>query len=413
MPARCQGRCSVRKVLLLCLALLGAGHPSLRADVFRFSYTRGEKYRIVSQVRETVDVNGRFSHESEILDRIAVTVTETRADSGNHDVLYQTSERASGSAGIYDWSEEYQSRFWRDGRGAYTIDASWFMPMVRNVPWFPEGDVHPGDTWTAPGSEVHDFRQNFGIAKPFAFPITVSYAYAANEEREGRDCAVFTIDYEMFHRIEAVPDPDARMYPVRVAGYSKQKLWWDRAGGRPLFDSESFDFVFTFNTGDEVEYTGESEGRLVGAPSLDKPRVAGEIRKQLDEQQVPGVTVAPSEEGVTITLENVNFPPNSDALLPAEQEKLRRIAEILKKYPERDIAVAGFTARAPGYTEEDYRSLSERRARAAASFLLSEGARRADQITVKGRGAGSPIGDNSTEQGRSRNRRVEITILEN
>lgn len=403
----------MRRVLFLCFAVLAVGQPGLRADVFRFAYTRGEKYRIVSQVHESVFVNGQFSHKSDILDRIAVTVSDTRADSGNHDVLYQTSERAYGSQDVYDWSEEYQSRFWRDGRGAYTIDPSFFMPMVRNVPLFPEGDVRPGDTWTAPGSEVHDFRQNFGVEKPFGFPITVSYTYTGNEDREGSACAVFAVDYEIFHPVGTPPEGGARMYPVRVAGYSKQKLWWELAGKRPLFDSESFDFVFTFNTGDEVEYRGESEGRLIAAAPLDKPRIAGEIQKQLDAQQMPGVTVAPSDEGVTITLENVNFPPNSDTLLPAEQEKLRRIAEILRKYPERDIAVTGFTARAPGYTEEDYQALSEKRARAAASFLLSEGARRADQITARGRGAGSPIGDNSTEEGRRKNRRVEITILEN
>ncbi len=85
----------------------------------------------------------------------------------------------------------------------------------------------------------------------------------------------------------------------------------------------------------------------------------------------------------------------------------------MKQYPDRDIAVSGFTARAPGYTEEDYQALSEKRARAAAKFLLGQGARRADQITVRGRGADSPIGDNSTEDGRRKNRRVEITILEN
>ena len=116
-----------------------------------------------------------------------------------------------------------------------------------------------------------------------------------------------------------------------------------------MFYQETFDFVFSFNTGDEVEFMGNADGTPHrNAQPLDRAHVAGDIQKQIDAQHIPGVTVQPTDQGVTITLENVNFPPNSDTLLPAEQDKLRRIAEILKKYPDRDIAVAGYTARAPG-----------------------------------------------------------------
>lgn len=414
MTARCQGT-SLPPVgwiaAALCLVFAAAA-PGLRADVFRFGYTKGEKYRIVSQVHESVYVNGRFSHDSDILDRISVSVTDTRDGAGDHSVVYQTSERAYGSQDVYEWSEEYTSEFWRDARGTYTIDPSYFMPTVRDVPLFPERDLKPGDTWTEPGNEVHDFRANFGIPDPFTFPITVRYSYAGNEDRDGVACAVFTIDYEIFNRVPSAPR-GARRYPVRVAGESHQKFWWDIAGKRPFLDQEKFDFVFTLNTGDEVEFVGTSEGRLIAAAPLDRQGMAGDIQKQLDQQQIPGVSVAPTEEGVTITLENVNFPPNSDTLLPAEQDKLRRIAGILKKYPDRDIAVTGYTARAPGYTEEDYQALSEQRARAAARFLVDQGARRAQQVTTRGMGAQNPVGDNSNEEGRRKNRRVEITILEN
>jgi outer membrane protein OmpA-like peptidoglycan-associated protein len=401
-----------KALFLCCIALLTCGSAA-SADVFRFAYTKGERYRIVSRVSESVYVNGRFSHKSDILDRIAVIVTDTTPDAGAHDVVFQTSERAFGSDGAYAWSEEYRSVFWRDIRGAYTIDQSYFMPMVRDVPLFPEGDISPGDTWVAACSEVHDFRANFGVEKPVQFPITVSYRYTGRENHGGVDCAVFTIDYEVFHPVSVPADPSAAMIPVRVAGYSHQTFWWDIAAGRPLDDTESFDFIYTFTTGDEAEYRGSSEGHLVEAAPMDRGRIADDIQKRLDEQKIPGVTVKPTDQGVTITLENVNVPPNSDQLLRSEQEKLRRIAEILRAYPERDIAVSGFTARAPGYTEDDYQALSEKRARAVAGFLLSIGARRADQVTVRGMGAGSPVGDNSTEEGRSRNRRVEITLLEN
>jgi len=402
----------LRRILFLCWAGLALVTAALSADVFRFAYTKGEKYRILSQVHESVYVNGRFSHDADILNKIAVAVTDTRTDAGYHDVLFQTSERSYGSRATYEWSEEYPSQFWRDSRGAYTIDPSYFMPVVRDVPLFPEGDVPQGGTWTAKGSEAHDFRENFGLQEPFQFPITASYTYAGRETREGIECAVITIDYEVFHKADA-PGGAVRMYPTRVVGESHQRYWWDLAGRRPIFYQERFDFVFSFNTGDDFEFLGNADGRLIQSPPLDRAHVAQDIQNQIDAQHMPDVTVQPTDQGVKITLENVNFPPNSDTLLPAEQEKLRRIAEVLKKYQDRDIAITGHTARAPGYTDDDYQKLSDQRAQAAANFLLSIGARRAEQITARGMGARVPLGDNATEEGRRMNRRVEITILEN
>src|SRR5689334_20809655 len=139
-----------KRLALLAAALL-LGSVSLPADVFRFAYTRGEKYRILSQVHESVYVNGRFDHEGDILNKIAVSVTDTKGDAGYHVVDFQTSERSIGSTNTYEWSEEYPSEFWQDGRGAMTIDPSYFMPVVRNVPVFPDGNVAVGDSWSAPG----------------------------------------------------------------------------------------------------------------------------------------------------------------------------------------------------------------------------------------------------------------------
>jgi outer membrane protein OmpA-like peptidoglycan-associated protein len=400
------------KRIFLIAAVMAVATASINADVFRFAYTKGEKYRILSQVHESVTVNGRFDHDVDILNKIAVAVTDTKGDSGYNIVDFQTSERSYGSRDTYEWSEQYSSEFWRDGRGAYTIDPSYFMPVVRNVPLFPEGDVPLGGSWSAPGTESHDFRTNFGITDPFQFPITANYTYAGNVTRNGIACALLTIDYEIFHPVTA-QHGTTRMSPTRVAGYSHQKYWWDIADRKPIYYEESFDFLFSFNTGDEVEFKGDANGELVASAPLDRTGVAGDIQRQLDAQPIPGVSVQPTDQGVTITLDNVNFPPNSDQLLPAEQDKLRRIAEILRKYPDRDISVTGFTARAPGYTEKDYQDLSEQRANAAANFLLSTGAVTARRMTARGMGASSPIGDNSTEAGMRKNRRVEITILEN
>ena len=217
----------------------------------------------------------------------------------------------------------------------------------------------------------------------------MSYTYLRDEVRNGIDCAVIGISYTVFHKLTAVPRT-TRTYPVRIAGTSSQTLWWDKAAGRELAYTETFDFLFTLATGDEVEYVGESSGELIEAKPLDRAAAAAAIRDELERQKVEGASVRSDELGVTITLENVNFQPNSDALLPAEQEKLRRIAAILANYPDRDIAVTGHTAGVPATPRQQHQELSELRAKAVGDFLLSLGARSAGQITTRGMGAGVP-----------------------
>ena len=402
----------MRKTLVLALLAAALAGASARADVFRFGYTKGEKYRILSAVHESVIVNGRFSHEADILNKIAVEVTDTRGDSGLHSALFQTSERAYGSRSTYAWSEDYASTFWRDGRGLYDIDPSFFMPVVRDVPLFPEGDLRVGATWVGQGYEVHDLRRSFGVEKPFRYPITVNHTYLRNEPRNGINCAVFAIAYTVFHKVPTAPRT-SNTWPVRIAGGSVQTYWWDIANRRPVYDEEEFDFIFTLASGDEVEYSGDSRGELIEAAPLDREKVAEEIGREIRRQGLEGVSVTPEAEGVTISIDNVNFPPNSDSLMPREREKLTRIAEILRKYPDRDILVTGHTARASGYTERDYQELSEKRAGAVGDYLLSLGVRRPEQMTMRGMGARQPIGDNATEEGMKKNRRVQITILEN
>ena len=136
-----------------------------------------------------------------------------------------------------------------------------------------------------------------------------------------------------------------------------------------------------------------------------------EIEKDIRELGIPDTEVRKDELGVTLTLENIQFPPDSAVLVTAEREKLDRIGEILKKYPDRDILITGHTALAG--TAEGRRKLSEERASAVGSYLLQNDVRPRDRMIYRGRGAEVPAADNSTEEGKRKNRRVEITIMEN
>ena len=379
------------------------------AEKFAFRYQIDDRYRVLSQVDEVVYVNDVFSHRADILNRISIRVQDVADGAGRLEAQFQTSERAYGSGSVYEWAEEYASVFWRDERGAYDIGAEYFMPVVRGVPRFPDRDISEGDTWAAEGEEVHDLRANFGIPRAFHFPISVSYQYLGKVERDGMELDLISISYTVFHRSAFIPGAD--LYPTRISGVSIQNLYWDNILGRPYAYDEEFDFVFDLSSGDSVEYVGTAEATIVESTRMQKDEVAEEIRRKLEDEDIADAEVTVTEEGVMVTLENIQFLPDSAVLRESEVEKIRVIAEILKLHPERDILVTGHTALAG--TAEGRQRLSEERARAVGDRLLGFGAKTADQVVTRGLAAEMPIASNSTEEGRRRNRRVEITILEN
>ncbi len=385
---------------------------SLMAETFRFKYVKDEKYRLITEVNEEVYVNGVRSHQANILNKVAVDTLAVRNETGLLSATFLTSERSYGVQTSFSLSEEYESLFWRDRLGRYDIGEAYFMPVVRNVPTFPEEDISPGTSWNATGEEAHDLRRSFAIEKPVRFPMDVRYTYIGSEEIEGRRLEVISIEYEVLHRLEGMRSREATV-PVLIEGKSEQTYYWDSEKGKPRSYSEEFNFVFYLSDGQTVEYIGSAEGLLLESAELDREQVAEDIARQLEERGVEDTTVIAEEEGVTLNLQNIQFEANSAYLRDSERVKLRQIGEILKNYPDRDILITGHTARVPGYTERDHQRLSEQRAKAVADYLLTLGALRAIQVTTQGMGHREPLADNNTEEGRRQNRRVEITILEN
>jgi len=140
----------------------------------------------------------------------------------------------------------------------------------------------------------------------------------------------------------------------------------------------------------------------------EEEKLVQEINAMLVSQKVADTTAKITDEGVTISLSNIQFRANSVELVDSEKAKIREIARILNNVPERRLLVAGHTAQA-GTREEQLRT-SQARAQSVADYLISLGTRTRAEITVQGFGADRPVADNATTAGMAQNRRVEITI---
>jgi outer membrane protein OmpA-like peptidoglycan-associated protein len=402
-----------RLFALLGVFLLSAG-PRTGAEEFRYIHRPGDRYRIISVVNEQVYLNGGLSHRSEILNRIAVETAEAEGGTGRHEALFQSSERAAGSGsnagGLgFQWEREYRTIFERDSLGRLEIDEGFFMPVVRNVPVFPGRDISIGDTWTAEGHEMHDFRDSFGIPDPYRIPFTAAYTYLGGRIWKDREYPAFSVSY----RIDASPVPPAegRLRPRRITGASDLILYWDRDLGQERAYEETFRMIFELSEGTVVEYRGTARAEILESEAMNKEGIAGEIERDLEDRELPNTTVRVDRRGVTLSLEAVQFAPDSPELPASEKAKLDAIGEILNRYPDRDILVTGHTALAG--TAAGRQELSLQRAAAAADYLIRRGVRSGDRVVIRGRGAEQPVADNAVPEGRERNRRVEITILEN
>jgi outer membrane protein OmpA-like peptidoglycan-associated protein len=142
----------------------------------------------------------------------------------------------------------------------------------------------------------------------------------------------------------------------------------------------------------------------------EREQIVREIQTELETGNVEDTTVRAVDEGIVISLNNIQFMPDDTELTEGERIKLMRIGVILAAYPKRHILVGGHTALAG--SAEGRMLISTRRAQAVADFLVYLDVRRPEEIIVRGYGAERPLGAGVTAADRALNRRVEIILLD-
>ena len=147
------------------------------------------------------------------------------------------------------------------------------------------------------------------------------------------------------------------------------------------------------------------------AESISKAVAA--VSKSLSDQAIAAaskpIKVENTTAGIRLTIQNLQFKPDSAELVSGESLRLDQIASVLREVPESQFLVEGHTAATGNETGE--MRLSALRAHKIAKELSKRGIPQ-EKFICKGSSAHKPVADNSTPAGKAVNRRVEITILE-
>lgn len=120
--------------------------------------------------------------------------------------------------------------------------------------------------------------------------------------------------------------------------------------------------------------------------------------------------LVPIEVGATVRLNNIFFETGKAELKPESFVELNRVIEFLQQNPNVKIELSGHTDNVGN--AEFNKSLSQKRADSVMAYLVSKGID-ASRLVAQGHGMEKPVADNTTEEGKAMNRRVEFTILSN
>jgi outer membrane protein OmpA-like peptidoglycan-associated protein len=150
--------------------------------------------------------------------------------------------------------------------------------------------------------------------------------------------------------------------------------------------------------------TAKANGLIPTSINLDLSTVRGRYI-ELDDRDL---SMVPLVKGSTATVNNLFFDLGKATLKPESEPELKRIQQVMKENMALVIEISGHTDNTG--SDEINNKLSLERANAVKDYLLN-GNIDSSRIRTKGYGKSKPKADNSTEEGRQINRRVEIEIL--
>ena len=148
---------------------------------------------------------------------------------------------------------------------------------------------------------------------------------------------------------------------------------------------------------------GGGAGVLIGA-KMDK-------QAQKIEQEIPGAQVERVDDGIVVTFDEnsgVYFDTAKYNINAASQATLDKLANVLKEYPDTDVLVVGHTDSVG--SDEMNMTLSKNRAQSVTNYFVQTKGLSSGRFTTNWYGETAPVADNTTAEGRAKNRRVNLAI---
>ncbi|TGK81573.1 OmpA family protein [Leptospira noumeaensis] len=405
---------------------------------------------------------GTKTVEREDKNRVVMKPKKCSSDSCLVNAFFDTYIRYGKTSGPFWKDKEFLSDFTLFRNGKYEVPNEFIMPNLRSFPSFPDTPVSVSDIWKLPAEESFDFS-----AERIRVKVLPEYTFQGihpwSEGNYKGNCEKITYTYPIFY---TKPEGEKMVpnVPYKIFGFASGTVFFNASRGVPEFKEVKLSYTFIYPNGTVQEanfhikgiyflrnqvnakdketirediledlivgYSGVPNNAKLGdhnrVPTNGKEPNGENIGRITDTGEVPTpdkntapenqdvqgklpITVRTSEDGIVFSLDSILFDFNDSKLKPDAETAVAKIAEILKKYPDREIRVSGHT---DNIGKKEYnQKLSEDRAKSVLHSLVDNYKMDEKHISFKGYADDVPMVPNDTEENRHKNRRVEITLV--
>ena len=190
-----------------------------------------------------------------------------------------------------------------------------------------------------------------------------------------------------------------------LKGLPSSVVLTDLSTGRVISDlqtDETGNYLITLPKGKDYAFNVNRRGYLFYSENFPLSREQGDTAFHID------IPLQPIEANAAIVLKNIFFETSKYEIKPESGAELNEVVQLMKDNPTLRIQITGHTDNVG--KPVDNKTLSENRARAVTNYIIAHGIA-AGRLTFKGFGDTQPVADNSTPEGRAKNRRTELTVI--
>ncbi|GHM99950.1 hypothetical protein WSM22_14400 [Cytophagales bacterium WSM2-2] len=245
----------------------------------------------------------------------------------------------------------------------------------------------------------------------FNIPSTSDYAYFSRAVTSD-NFDIYRVKLPFFKNPEPIMVVKGKLIDGKTGKPISAKIVYERLPegkelGSTFSNPETGEYEIHLPGGYQYGVRAEAKDHISSSQNLDlrKYKQAATIQ---DDFKLEPIKIAPVEENVTITLNNIFFDFDRSILKVESFPELNRIVALMTEKSAMQVELAGHTDQTG---PADYNMiLSERRAKAVAKYLVEKGIA-TDRILVVFFGETKPIDLTKTREGNARNRRVEFRIV--